>query len=129
MAEKKALRKEAREIAKAILASPDFQRLAEQRAEHRRLDEIVAKARRANPDRAYAYDLAKATGDKSAQEYVERTADPGRAARRERAERLRKSSSGESRQLGEAEIDRLDAEDRAELERQQALRREGWSRP
>ena len=60
-------------LAKAVMASPGFREFARVFKECERLREEVAKARESNPERAWANGLAKSTGDKGAQEYVDRT--------------------------------------------------------
>lgn len=65
-------KKEARRLAKAIGASPEFRRLADVMDETRRLDEAVAKARRSDPYRAYVHGLAK-SGNPAARAELDRT--------------------------------------------------------
>lgn len=86
--------------------------------------------RRPSPDERFDfYLMMRASRDRGAAELLEKRGGPPAGEMLEYAERLRRGSSGEARRLGEAALEGLGKESVAEYQRQQALRKEGWSRP
>jgi dsRNA-specific ribonuclease len=101
-------------VVKQVMASPEFERecerVAEVRAERQRLEREVAEIRAANPERAYAYDVAKATGRKDAQEFVHEKAPDDKAELREYMEGLAKSRGSAHAVRARELLDEMDRE-------------------
>lgn len=86
--------------------------------------------RQPSPDERFdSYLMMRASRDRGAAELLEKRGGPSVGEMLEYAERLRKGSSGEAKRLGEAALEDIGKESVAEHQRQQALRKEGWSRP
>jgi len=83
-----------------------------------------------SPDERFdSYLMMRASRDRGAAELLEKRGGPSAGEVLEYAERLRKGSSAEARRLGEAAAEDIGKSSVAEYQRQQALRKEGWSRP
>jgi hypothetical protein len=93
--------------------------------------ELRKQGRQAEPDPFGGWLLSKAAGgDKAAADLLDRLGGPPAWQVQEHAEQILKSSaSGEARRLAAAALEDMEKESMAEYQRQQALRKEGWSRP
>lgn len=86
--------------------------------------------RQPSPDERFdSYPMMRASRNRGAAELLEKRGGPPVGEALEYAQRLAKGSSGEARRLGESMLEDIGKESVAEYQRQQALRKEGWSRP